>query len=75
MFPEVKLREPVDVAHEHGVYVSTDGWLKYVLIQGSDNIVDRYLKKCNDIWLGRLRPRLAINHEILANHLALASRV
>lgn len=49
LFPEVKLRELIDMAHEHGVYVSTGGWLEHVLTQGSDNAVDRYLEKCKDI--------------------------
>lgn len=49
LFPEVKLRELIDTAHEHGVYVSTGGWLEHVLTQGSDNAADRYLEKCKDI--------------------------
>lgn len=49
LFPDVKLRELINVAHEHGVYVSTGGWMEHVLTQGSDNAVDKYLEKCKDI--------------------------
>lgn len=49
LFPEVKLRELINVAHEHGVYVSTGGWMEHVLTQGGDNAVDKYLEKCKDI--------------------------
>lgn len=64
LFPEVKLRELINVAHEHGVYVSTGDWLVNVLTQGSDNAVDKYLEECKDIGLESLRPRFAVVNEM-----------
>lgn len=49
LFPEDKLRQLIELAHEHGVYVSTGGWMEHVLTQGADGAVDRYLAKCKDV--------------------------
>jgi hypothetical protein len=50
LFPEDKLREIIDLAHEYDVYVSTGGWMEHVLTQSdTGTAVDRYLKKCKDI--------------------------
>ncbi|KAL2022246.1 hypothetical protein VTK56DRAFT_5856 [Thermocarpiscus australiensis] len=47
LFPEDKLRELIDLAHEHGVYVSTGGWIEHILTQPDPQTsVARYLKKC-----------------------------
>ncbi|XPS80910.1 hypothetical protein M3J09_012855 [Ascochyta lentis] len=50
LFPEPALCELVDLAHSHGVYVSTGGWMEHVLTQSdAEKIVDKYLDKCKDI--------------------------
>jgi phosphosulfolactate synthase (CoM biosynthesis protein A) len=50
LFPEAALRELIDMAHEHGVYVSTGGWIEHVLTQSdAGKAVDRYLDKCKDV--------------------------
>ncbi|KAK4233246.1 hypothetical protein C8A03DRAFT_39063 [Achaetomium macrosporum] len=47
LFPEDKLRELIDLAHEHGVYVSTGGWIEHILTQSDpQTAVSRYLKRC-----------------------------
>ncbi|KAK4109195.1 hypothetical protein N656DRAFT_792126 [Canariomyces notabilis] len=50
LFPEDKLRELIDLAHEYGVYVSTGGWIEHVLTQSdASTAVTRYLKKCKSL--------------------------
>lgn len=52
LFQEDRLRELIDLAHEHGVYVSTGGWIEHVLTGAGGDVsgtVDRYLQKCKDI--------------------------
>lgn len=49
LIPEDKLRELIELAHKHGVYVSTGGWMEHVLTQGADGAVDKYLAKCKDV--------------------------
>ncbi|KAL1839632.1 hypothetical protein VTJ49DRAFT_1293 [Mycothermus thermophilus] len=50
LFPEDKLRELIDLAHEHGVYVSTGGWAEHILLQSSPTTaIDRYLAKCKSL--------------------------
>ncbi|RWA14816.1 hypothetical protein EKO27_g309 [Xylaria grammica] len=51
LFPEAQLRELIDLAHAHNVYVSTGGWIEHILASsGGDHgvvgAVDRYLEKC-----------------------------
>lgn len=47
LFPEDKLRELIDLAHDHGVYVSTGGWIEHVLLQSDPSTaIPRYLAKC-----------------------------
>ncbi|SPQ26460.1 ad4f37a3-3b29-43fc-85e0-a4bf5635d05e [Thermothielavioides terrestris] len=47
LFPEDKLRELIELAHEHGVYVSTGGWIEHLLTQSDPaTAIPRYLKKC-----------------------------
>lgn len=42
------LKELIDLAHRHGVLVSTGGFIEYVLTQGS-HAVNQYLKTCKDV--------------------------
>ncbi|PLN82840.1 phospho-3-sulfolactate synthase-domain-containing protein [Aspergillus taichungensis] len=50
LFPENRLRELIDLAHEHGAYVSTGGWAEHLLTHPDPNTVfDRYLTKCKDL--------------------------
>jgi len=50
LFPEAQLRELIDLAHSHNVYVSTGGWMEHILTQ-SDPVAaaDKYLAKCKDL--------------------------
>ncbi|KAI1631385.1 sulfonate biosynthesis enzyme [Biscogniauxia mediterranea] len=48
LFPEAALRELVDLAHAHGAYVSTGGWVEHVLAAGGGDgvaAVDAYLDR------------------------------
>ncbi|RAH70812.1 phosphosulfolactate synthase [Aspergillus aculeatinus CBS 121060] len=50
LFPERPLRELIDLAHDHGVYVSTGGWAEHLLTHPDANAVfDKYLRKCKDL--------------------------
>lgn len=50
LMPEARVRELVDIAHEHGVYVSTGGFMEHLLTHPDVmSVVDRYLQKCKDI--------------------------
>ncbi|KIW71996.1 hypothetical protein PV04_00220 [Phialophora macrospora] len=50
LMPEERVRELIDLAHEHQVYVSTGGWLEHVLTQpDSSRMVEKYLHKCKDL--------------------------
>ena len=52
LFPQKPLCELIDLAHAHGVYVSTGGWMEHILSSsGADTAgaVDKYLAKCKDI--------------------------
>ncbi|KAI1079057.1 putative sulfonate biosynthesis enzyme [Whalleya microplaca] len=52
LFPEPALRQLNDLAHEHGVYISTGGWIEHILASsGGDTLgaVDKYLAKCRDV--------------------------
>ena len=40
-----KVRKIIDLCHEHGVYVSTGGFVERVIAQGS-RAVDLYLEEC-----------------------------
>ncbi|KAK4119240.1 hypothetical protein N657DRAFT_582011 [Parathielavia appendiculata] len=47
LFPEDKLRELIELAHEHCVYVSTGGWIEHILTQSDPSTaITRYLAKC-----------------------------
>lgn len=45
LMPERALREIIEVAHRHGVLVSTGGFIEHVLTQGAD-AVERYIDEC-----------------------------
>ncbi|KAK5939347.1 hypothetical protein PMZ80_008651 [Knufia obscura] len=50
LMPEGRLRELIDIAHEHGVYVSTGGWMEHILTQSDAmSAVEKYLTKCKDL--------------------------
>ncbi|KAL4902549.1 hypothetical protein BDW74DRAFT_169452 [Aspergillus multicolor] len=50
LFPEKPLRELIDLAHEHNVYVSTGGWAEHLLTHPDpDTVFDKYLTKCKDL--------------------------
>ncbi|KAM0075432.1 hypothetical protein ACKRZS_012522 [Fusarium odoratissimum] len=50
LFPEDKLKELINLAHEYNVYVSTGGWMEHVLLQSDPAwAVDQYLKKCKQL--------------------------
>ncbi|KAI1496188.1 putative sulfonate biosynthesis enzyme [Biscogniauxia marginata] len=52
LFPEAALRELIGLAHAHGAYVSTGGWIEHVLVSGGGDVagaVDRYLGRCRDL--------------------------
>ncbi|XXH02445.1 hypothetical protein Hte_008821 [Hypoxylon texense] len=49
LFAEAPLRQLIDLAHSHGVYVSTGGWIEHVLAASGGDVggaVDRYLARC-----------------------------
>ncbi|KAI1657692.1 putative sulfonate biosynthesis enzyme [Daldinia decipiens] len=52
LFAEPPLRQLLDLAHAHGVYVSTGGWIEHVLASSGGDVpdaVDRYLAKCKGL--------------------------
>ncbi|KAK2758632.1 hypothetical protein FQN54_003322 [Arachnomyces sp. PD_36] len=50
LFEEKPLRELIELAHEHDVYVSTGGWAEHLLTQSDvSTVMDRYLQKCKDL--------------------------
>ncbi|KAK5027442.1 hypothetical protein LTS07_007044 [Exophiala sideris] len=50
MMPEGAVREFVDLANQHDVYVSTGGWAEHMLTQpDATTVMEKYLRKCKDI--------------------------
>lgn len=48
--PESAVRELIDTAHSHDVYVSTGGWMEHILTQpDAKNTIDKHLAKCKDL--------------------------
>jgi len=45
LLPREKVRKIIDLCHDHGVYVSTGGFVERVIAQGS-RAVDLYLEEC-----------------------------
>src|SRR5918992_456547 len=48
LLPRPALKQVIDIAHEHGVLVSTGGFIEFVLTQGPE-AVDRYIDECRNI--------------------------
>jgi len=48
LMPEKAVREIIDLCHEHGVLVSTGGFIERVLVQGGD-AVRRYIAECKKL--------------------------
>lgn len=42
LMPRLEVRNLIELAHQHDVYVSTGGWIEHVLTQGTE-LVDRYI--------------------------------
>ena len=50
LMPEAVVRELIDLAHEHGVYVSTGGWMEHILMQSEVHAAaDKYVAKIKDL--------------------------
>ncbi|RSL45406.1 hypothetical protein CEP54_014281 [Fusarium duplospermum] len=50
LFPEDKLKELINLAHQHNVYVSTGGWMEHILLQSDPAwAVEQYLRKCKHL--------------------------
>jgi len=50
LFSEKELREVIDLAHSHDVYVSTSGFMEHLLTHPKAFVVvDRYPQKCKDV--------------------------
>ena len=48
LLPQEQVRKFSDIAHEHGSYVSSGGWIETVLRYG-DDAVDHYLKEAKEV--------------------------
>ncbi len=48
LMPKKEVRKLTDLAHKNNVYVSTGGWIEYVLKHGA-KAVDRYIGECKDL--------------------------
>jgi phosphosulfolactate synthase (CoM biosynthesis protein A) len=48
LMPDEALKGIIGTAHEHGVMVSTGGFIEYVLTQGPD-AVDNYIRACQEV--------------------------
>ncbi|KAF2841143.1 hypothetical protein M501DRAFT_1055301 [Patellaria atrata CBS 101060] len=50
LIPELKLREMIDLAHQHDVYVSTGGWAEHLLTHtDAPVVIEKYLRKCKSL--------------------------
>ncbi|KMP09741.1 (2R)-phospho-3-sulfolactate synthase [Coccidioides immitis RMSCC 2394] len=50
LFEEEKLREMIDLAHEHNVYVSTGGWAEHLLTHPDNaTVLEKYFAKCKEL--------------------------
>lgn len=50
LLPRPALRSLIDTAHNHGVYVSTGGWIEHILQHPNQgDTVRRYLQTCKDL--------------------------
>jgi phosphosulfolactate synthase (CoM biosynthesis protein A) len=48
LIPRENLREIIELAHKADVYVSTGGWIEYVLTQGTE-AVEKYIAEAKDV--------------------------
>jgi phosphosulfolactate synthase (CoM biosynthesis protein A) len=48
LLPQQRLRELINLCHEHDVLVSTGGFIEYVLTQG-DDAVRKYIDECKNV--------------------------
>jgi phosphosulfolactate synthase (CoM biosynthesis protein A) len=48
IYPRAKLKELIDLCHQHDVTVSTGGFVEYVLTQGA-SAVDQYIAACKEL--------------------------
>jgi phosphosulfolactate synthase (CoM biosynthesis protein A) len=48
LMPKEVIKEIIDLCHEHGVLVSTGGFIERVLIQGRD-VVHQYVRECRNL--------------------------
>lgn len=52
LMPKPALSELIRLAHEHGVYVSTGGWMEHILSSSGADVegaVDKYLAQCKNV--------------------------
>ncbi|KAF8487990.1 hypothetical protein JB92DRAFT_2758016, partial [Gautieria morchelliformis] len=51
IIPSAAVSDMVDVAHKHGVYVSTGGFIERVLTTSNDRMrdVERYVRRCKHL--------------------------
>lgn len=48
LMPRERVKELIDLCHQHDVLVSTGGFIEYVLTQGAE-AVSRYIQECKDL--------------------------
>ncbi len=48
LLPRARVRQIIGACHEHGLYVSTGGFVERVIVQGSET-VDNYLDECRQL--------------------------
>lgn len=48
LLPRARVRQIIQTCHDHGLYVSTGGFVERVIVQGGD-AVDLYLKECKQL--------------------------
>jgi phosphosulfolactate synthase (CoM biosynthesis protein A) len=49
LMPRTRVRELNDLVHRHNAYVSTGGWMEYVLAHGAAGDVDRYIGEAREL--------------------------
>lgn len=48
LLPRARVRQIIAACHEHGLYVSTGGFVERVIVQGSE-AVDQYIEECRQL--------------------------
>ncbi len=69
-----KTKKIIELCHEHGVYVSTGGFVERVLIEGQD-IVERYLDECKALEFDMVEVSSGFAPMKLADKVAIVRRV